>query len=620
VIRPLVFKELREHRWVLVALWLFGALGLLGLLQSAKDEGSPLSAFRTLTCVFGVLAILTLANRLVVREFTGRTQLFLETLPVSRAQVIGVKWLTGAMLMAIPIAVGLAVILRVASSQVVLTPHFIGLIAARSGAFLMFAYALAFLIALTGRYRYLLWGGLVLGAYATDSLAQFPMDQWPPLHLVSASMAFERAEWPTTDLVVTVLITASLIASTFILALIADGSLVLALSRRMSPREKVAVTIGVIVLTSLVGQMEGRKPKPPFSLNDAVNSNSAGYGVAVARAEHVAESTARALANEISMDLQGLRQYLSLTALPGVFVLPDASIDADIFLRAALPSSDGVVLRAAINAEHFDQQEFRSYAVEQMLDWYTHTRAVKEDRRWLLDGFTQWWVARDAPARQELLTVRAAVAMQILDAKADKLEAELRDWLMAREQLGDCLSNALAWRAVSLLASELGPERFRKLMSDLFGRSLPGDSRAPFLETSVDSEWGRVNAPSRSKYVDALRAALQADKANAAKELQAAAHWRAAFEASAMGGRAFEVHYRLDGGETTKTPFAVRYGAIGAWERELDRERLARVDATHAGVLPIAFQAGTRLFTAIEMRDSQLACTLRIGARRWDIP
>ncbi len=97
--------------------------------------------------LLGALSVLTLANRLVVREYTGRTQLFLETLPVSRAQVVAVKWLTGAVLLAIPMAAGFAVTLHVAFAQVTLTSRFIQLIAVRGGTFLLFAYSLAFFIA-----------------------------------------------------------------------------------------------------------------------------------------------------------------------------------------------------------------------------------------------------------------------------------------------------------------------------------------------------------------------------------------------------------------------------------------------------------------------------------------
>lgn len=617
--RPLVLKELREHRWVLLALWLSSAIGLAGLLHAAKDEGSSLVAFRSLILLLGGLSILTLANRLVVREYTGRTQLFLETLPVSRAQVVAVKWLTGAVLLAIPMAAGFAVTLHVASAQVVLTSRFIQLIAVRGGSFLLFGYSLAFFIALTGRYRYVLWGALILGAFAVNTYAQLPIEQWSPIALVSKSMAFERFELPVADLMITWLVTALLIVATFILSLASEGSLVLALSQRMSPRERVVVTVAVISLISLLGQLDARKPKPAFTLHNAITSGAGASRVAIARADKLTEPTARRLADKMSSDLQELQSYLSLSALPGMFVLPDASIDSDVFSRAALPSSDGVVLRAAISAEHFDQQEFRAYAVAQVLEWYTHDRAQREDRRWLLDGFTQWWIARASSERQDQLTQRAALAARMLHFESARLDAQLRHWLMVREQLGDCLSDALAWRAVALLVEELGPDRFRGLTTMLFGKHLPGDARAAFLESSFNDAWRHADAPALPTFAEGLRAALQADQAGAAP-LDSTVQEPVIFQAAAMRGSASEVHYRLGPINATNPPFAVRYAVIGPWQPEMDRESLARVDATRSGVLPQSFQRGAVLFTAIELRDPRLACTLRLGARRWELP
>jgi hypothetical protein len=618
--RPLVLKELREHRWVLLALWLLNAIGLAVLLNGAKNEGSPLIAFRRLVVSLGVLSILTLANRLVVREYTGRTQLFLETLPVSRALVVAVKWLTGAAFLAIPMAAGFAVTLHVATAQVVLTPRFIELIAVRGGTFLLFGYSLAFFIALTGRYRYVLWGALILGAFAVDTYAQFPFPQWSPIALVSESMVFERLELPIANLMITWLVTAILIVATFILSLAREGSLVLALSQRMSPRERVVVTVAVISLVSLLGQLDARKPKPAFTLHDAITSGAGASLVAIARTDKVTDPAAKLLADKMSSDLQELQSYLSLSAGPGMFVLPDASIDSDVFLRATLPSSDGVVVRGAIGAEHFDQEEFRAYAIEQALEWYTHARARQEDRRWLLDGFTQWWIARASSARQDQLTQRAALAASLLHLENTDLEAQLRHWLMAREQLGDCLSDALAWRAVALLVQDLGPDRFRQLTTALFGRHLPNDGRAAFLESSFNSAWRHADAPAFPTFADELRAALQADQVRVAAIPDAIVQEPVIFQAAAMRGSAFEVRYRLGAINATNLPFAVRYAEIGPWQPELDRESLARVDATRSGVLPRSFQRGAILFTAIELRDTHLACTLRLGARRWELP
>jgi hypothetical protein len=618
--RPLVLKELREHRWVLLALWLLSAIGLVGLLHSAKDDGSSLAALRGLVLLIGGFSVLTLANRLVVREYTGRTQLFLETLPVSRAQIVAAKWLTGAVLLAVPMAAGFAVILRVASAHVVLTSRFIELIAVRGGTFLLFAYSLTFFIALTGRYRYVLWGILILGAYSVDTYAQFPLAQWPPIALVSNSMTFERLELPIVDLMITWLVTAILIVATFILSLASEGSLALALSRRMSPRERVVVSVAVLSLVSLLAQMDARKPKPAFTLHDAVISGAGAPQVAVARTDKGTDLTAKLLADKMSSDLHGLQTYLSLGAAPSVFVLPDASIDSDVFLRATLPSSDGIVVRGAIGAQHFDQEEFRSYAVEQALEWYTHDRAQQEDRRWLLDGFTQWWIARASFARQERLTERAAAAARMLHFESSDLDAQLRHWLMVREQLGDCLSDALAWRAVELLVQELGPQRFRQLATALFGRRLPDDARAAFLESSFNNAWRHADAPAMPTFAEELRAALQADQVRAGARPDEVIEAPVIFQAAAMRGSALEVHYRLGAINAANPPFAVRYAEIGPWQSELNRETLARVDATRSGVLPRSFQRGAILFAAIELRDAHLGCTVRLGARRWELP
>jgi hypothetical protein len=619
VIRPLVFKELREHRWVLLMLWIAGGLALLGLLKVAKDEGTPLVAYRTMVWVFGVLSALVLANRLVVREFSGRTQLFLETLPVSRLQMISVKWVTGAVLLVIPMAIAFAVVLHVAAEKSLLTPRFIELIAIRSGSFLLFAYALAFFIGLTGRYRYVLWGGLIVTAFTMDSLTQTPVAQLAPLHVGASSMVFERFELPMTDLLITWAATAFLIGGTFVLALAAEGSLVVALSQRMPPREKVAVTVAVLAILSLLGQMEARKPKPAFKLHDAVIGGSATVPVAIGEADEISDDAAKTLADRLSADIQALKTYLSLTAIPSVTVLPEESIDSDIFMRATLPSSDGVVLRAALGADHFKEDAFRTYTLKEVLDWYSHSRARREDRLWLLDGFTQWWSTRDDSERQQQLRLRAAAAWQVLHRDGASIEDELRHWLFAREQLGECLSDGLAWRAASLLTEQLGANRYHDLMKALFGARLPEDGRAPLLEESVDHAWSRSGAAPLPEFAGRLQATLEDEQRTLAGQLKSIDLKRPTFAAVSMGGRVYEVHYSLGGSGSKVTPFAVRYSAIGPWQTELDRESLARIDANRPGVLPNSFERGVRIFTAVERRDSQLDCTVRLGARRWEI-
>jgi hypothetical protein len=619
VIQPLVFKELREHRWVLLMLWIAGGVGFAGLLKIARDEGSPLVAYRTLVWIFGVLSILILVNRLVVREFSGRSQLFLETLPVSRVQVLAVKWLTGAVLLAIPMTIAFAVVLHVAAGKSLLTPRFVELIAIRSASFLLFGYALAFFIGLTGRYRYVLWGTLIVAGFAMDSLTQTPVQQLAPFQVASTSMIFERFELPTTDVAITLAAAATFLLATFALSLAAEGSLVVALSQRMSPREKVAVTVALLTMSSLLGQMESKKAKPAFKLHDTVSGGSDSARVIIGRSDEVDDAAAKTLADRLSADLRELQTYLALTTVPGLSVLPEDSIDPDIFLRATLPNSDGVVVRAAIGAENFNDSAFRTYVLGQELDWYSHRRARQEQRLWLLDGFIQWWSTRNDPVRQEQLRLRAAAAWQMLHSEDAGIEDELRHWLRAREQLGECLSDGLAWRAVSLLENKLGPNQFQSLMQALFGTRLPDSGRAPFMEQPANRAWSHAGAPPLPEFVRDLQSALKSEQRQLAGQLESLSLVPAIFEAAAMSGSVFEVHYHLGKSGAKPALFAVRYSVIGPWDAELDRESLARIDANRPGVLPNSFESGTRIFTTIERPVPQLACTVRFGARRWEI-
>jgi len=90
----LVRKELGEHGWVLTIALAFDALALTAVSAAAADVGRMAAVVR-FAAVAGPLNALVVANRLFAREYGGRTQLFLEVLPISRARVFATKWLLG---------------------------------------------------------------------------------------------------------------------------------------------------------------------------------------------------------------------------------------------------------------------------------------------------------------------------------------------------------------------------------------------------------------------------------------------------------------------------------------------------------------------------------------------
>jgi len=613
--RALFRKELREHRWVLLAMLVLLALVQGLTLLGANNLGSPMVAYQRTVAFILPLMALVLANRLVVREYMGRTQLFLETLPVSRLQVLAFKWLAGAALLLLAAAACLGATLIVGRGNVMLTPHYIALVAVRSAVFILFCHALTFLVGLTGRYRYILWGLLFVGAVTLDAAGQQPIAHWPPFYLAQESMVYERLVLPVRAVLLTCAVAAALVAATFALALSAEGSLVVALSRRMSSREKSGVTISFLVLIMAFSLVEARKPKPPFELARAVHS-AAGPAVAVGLAGPV--SGAQRLADALSSDLAHMQAFLGLAQAPALTALPDNALDGDAFQRAVLPNADGVVVRAAFTDDTFDREGFRAYALASWMQWHSRGRAAEESRRWLLDGVAQWLVARDAPAQQDKLALRAAFAARLLQQQPDGAGRALHAWLSVREQLGPCLADALAWRMTSSLAQQIGAARFQALSRAVLAERPPGDVRAALHDPGFARLLAQAGAPDQAALARRFEALFGAEQARLAGTLDRIDVPQTRFSAQHMRGTSFEVHY-TPGPAADPAPFAILYATLGPWDGEIPAEALSRVDATHAGVLPTSFARGTRLFTALERREALLGCSVRLAARRWEV-
>ncbi len=614
--RALLRKEWREHRRVLLAMLIVLAIGQAVTLLGAGQMGSPMAAYQKVVVLFAPLTALLLANRLVVREYMGRTQLFLETLPVHRAQVLALKWLFGAALLSLAMAACFGVILLAARGQVLLTPHYIALVAIRSASFIFLSYALAFAIGLTGRYRFVIWGVLIVSIIMADTAGQMAMAQWPPFHLVQESMVYERLQLPLRAVLITCGIAVALVAATFALALSAEGSLVVALSRRMTSREKSGVTIGILALIMAFTVIESRKSKPAFQLQQAVRSE-AGPAVAVGITNDRSES--RKLANLLASDVGRLQSFLALPQAPPLAALPDDALDGDAFQRAALPNADGVVVRAAFTNSQFDREGFRAYAMAASMDWHSRGRAAMEDRRWLVEGIAQWLVARNLPQQQEKLALRAAFAARLLQARQRDAGSAVLQWLTVREELGACLGDALAWRMVSSLAQQMGEQRFQALSRAVLAVRPPDDVRASLFEPSFAQLLAKAGAPDQAVLAQQFGRLFITEQTRLAGPLGQIAIPEVRFTARPMQGRTYEVHYQVGKADDEAMPFSVRYVTLRPWTAEIPAEVLQRVDTTRAGVLPSSFTRGTRLFTAIERREPLLGCSVRLAAQRWEV-
>ena len=157
----LVRKEVREHWLVLSLVLVLDAITLLGMLIREADKGGRFSGLVQFLQVLGVVSALVVANRVFVREYAGRTQLFLEVLPIGRARVWATKWLLGwSYLAALTLAAWVAAWMRALRTEVIST-HDALLVLLSVGSFMLVVWGFASMAGMLGRHRYTAWIALL---------------------------------------------------------------------------------------------------------------------------------------------------------------------------------------------------------------------------------------------------------------------------------------------------------------------------------------------------------------------------------------------------------------------------------------------------------------------------
>jgi hypothetical protein len=233
-------------------------------------------------------------------------------------------------------------------------------------------------------------------------------------------------------------------------------------------------------------------------------------------------------------------------------------------------------------------------------------RAQREDRHVLLDGLAAWWGARDDAAMRAQSWLRAASFSERIT------ERHLTHWSTTNEQVGDCMSQALAFVSLEALIEAVGRERAFDLLRDLFVRP-PNDARV-LLEaspekqlTSTGLEWqelaARVEAKLDQYRVEHAAALSQRVPMSAKVELR---------HSKAEGNSVFT---HVEG----TSAYWVMHRILGPWTGEVGG--LSRFDVSgDSAVLPVSPPRGARLLVAVDAEDASLGCPVRLTATRLVAP
>jgi hypothetical protein len=478
-IAALLRKELVQHGWLLVALAIFLPLcwGLLILVVlAAPATVTYVEAHATFLRFFVPLAGLAIGNRLVVAEYHGRTQLFLEALPIGRLDVPLVKLGLGLVILEVIALGSLVATLAVASSREPIDLAFTGILAARTSVFVLCLWAFFFAMGLLGRLRIPMYLAIGLGMMVIAGTTELELVRFGPFALAYGDdLPLERETWPVEALGIALALAAAWIALGIGLATLREGSVAETLAKPMSQREK--VTFGVTFFSLFVTYLELDPPnqRPPLVWPDRGVARSASLPIEVQYLDEDARDDADALIARLERELAPLVAAMGWAALPRTRVSRGERLDGTTFEPVDVAEDDGLLVRANfVRSPEWDEDGLVTEVVGLALDAHTDRGSLFEPNEWVRDGLAAMWPHRGEGELPREMVLRALWATRARGPDAPRLRA----WDRVREREGMPVALSLAASGVHLIARERGLDRALALGRALFSARPPRDLRA----------------------------------------------------------------------------------------------------------------------------------------------
>lgn len=472
----LTLKDIAQHGWAIGALALFLPLAWGLVMLATLGQPATVTYFEAhlwFMRIFLPLAAIVIGNRLVVAEYHGRTQLYLEALPIGRFDVVFVKWVLGALVVCGFAMLSMIATATVASTREPLDPTFLALIGTRTAIFALGAWSYFFVMGFLGRARIPIYlaTGVALGLIASQT--ELELARFGPFAMVAHDMVLERSRWPWPEIGVASGVIAGWLALAVILASLREGGLAEVLARPMSQREKVAIGIALVVIMVAAGKLDPPNQREPYDFPDDSVVRSATIPVEVFYAEEPLRAEAEALIARLDRELPPLRDALGLEALPPVHVMISERLEGGTIEPVTVGEDDGVAVRANFRrGPEWDEDAFVGEIVGRVLDDHTDGRAYFEPYGWLRDGFSEHWPHRDRALPRSII-LRALFATRARGIDRDRL----RRWDLWREREGWEATEALAATGIAALTEARGRDAVIALARDVFGERPPDDSR-----------------------------------------------------------------------------------------------------------------------------------------------
>lgn len=623
--RALVLKELHQH-WLALVLITLAAVCALPILLGVillSEAGSMFEVLRVFLIGVVPLMAMVLGNRLVVREYQAKTQLFLEALPLRRIHMVLVKYVFGLSLVAALTAAVLVLVLPLSARSEQPTYRFLLLVSARTAGYTWCVYSFFFVMGLLGRYRIAIYLALGLCLLSIENLTSLELSRFGPFALVNDQFSFERTEVPVKALSVTLGLAAGFSLLALLLSLIHEGSVATMLAEKMSHREKVFVSCIVIGMLFSVTLYDQRAIRKPFDLPGAVVEQSGDVTVKISLGAFTDEAPGRELARFVVGELAALQEYLETSELPPTFIVQRRDLDPDRYELGVLDGAHGLLVRANFQHEKFDQHHFLAWLIRESLALKTRDRAIAEPGRWVLDGLGDFWVHRQR-VREPLESIHSRLALRATYGTSLGFSArDLQDWLTFRERVGPELATAVAWSGLVTLARSSGDEPCREFIRTVIGPNVPTDARATVY--AWRNPWPKVLERSASVAAEPFLARWQSELAACAKtlerELATVPRPRGTiqFVSVSPDTRKVTFDFRCDPAPPSGR-FVLRYATLPPFNAQVPDHELKQEDRqfeeSSRGELPATYARGTRFYSTFAVRDDRMGCEIITGWTR----
>lgn len=491
----LLAKEAREHGLSLFFLSL-GCVTVFLLLiiqnQGAAYSMSTLEIVRYALLYLMPLVVLIVGNRLVVKDYLSGTRLFVEALPLGQNLPLVLKYFIGLGYLFILALLLLLLAMQSATLADEINTAYFLLIASKTLVLIWLYWSIVFCFSLCGYLRIMLYLLLIGMVAAFVFIPSVNVDLIPPIALIDAQLfVFEREIIPWFAISGTALLSLLFTAGGFALVHIGEGSVIERLSKPMTRRDFVAISVllaaglaiwSAVVEKNFVASVEFSSPKV-VTLQDPE--------VSVLYLEDQYLSSAKLYARRLSDSLVALQASLGLEALPAVkLVLAPDRQKHDVDYAAV-----GGVMVSANWLEHdtYDDAILDAVLLHGVLSAQTGGRATTEPYHWVLDGFTRWWVEQgtgdiDPQHEAELL----ARALWVLDTQPSARQL-IKRWQMTADRFSYPSAEALAWSAMAYVEKMYGRDRVLALASEFLTRPVGHSIVATFLDRRQSPQF-RVEA------------------------------------------------------------------------------------------------------------------------------